>query len=220
MLGVTGLLPATPPAPVPDGAIPIDSAGRAALVATGLALVLAVLGRPLLLRLMGGRRHLDGPGAGAALHARRGRVLAALMWLVNPYAAACWSRPRTSGCSSWRPACACGAAPPWAWSRCRCCAVPASSALNIAGQAGYRPLDFVWALLLAVAGGQIGPVGWLFWSIAAGCVVAALVLAWRRAAGRRTTTGEARGSPCAARSRYAGPGLARRHGVGAAAMRR
>jgi hypothetical protein len=79
------------------------------------------------------------------------------------------------------------------------------AALNIAGQGGYGPLGFVWALLLAVAGGQIGPVAWLFWSIAAGCVVAAVVLAWRT---RRLPTDEPGEARITVRGpvTYAGPG--------------
>lgn len=177
VLGVTGLLTATPPAPVPDGAIPIDGAGRAALIAAGLVIVLAVLGRPLLLRLMGGRRHLEGPGAGAAL-LLAWTVLAALMWLVNPYAAAfmvpaahLWLLIAAPNVRLRRPA---------ALGLVALSLLPfLIAALDISGQAGYGPLDFVWALLLAVAGGQIGPVAWLFWSIAAGCAIAAVVLAWR-----------------------------------------
>jgi len=53
------------------------------------------------------------------------------------------------------------------------------AALILAGQYGYGPLDFGWALLLAVAGAHIGPISWLFWSLAAGCAIAAVVLAWR-----------------------------------------
>jgi hypothetical protein len=49
----------------------------------------------------------------------------------------------------------------------------------LAGQFGYGPLDLVWSLLLLVAGGHIPPVAWLFWSLVAGCVAAAVVLAWR-----------------------------------------
>lgn len=177
VLGVTGLLTATPPAPVPDGAIPIDGAGRAALIAAGLVIVLAALGRPLLLRLMGGRRHLEGPGAGAAL-LLVWTVLAALMWLVNPYAAAfmvpaahLWLLIAAPNVRLRRPA---------ALGLVALSLLPfLIAALDISGQAGYGPLDFVWALLLAVAGGQIGPVAWLFWSIAAGCAIAAVVLAWR-----------------------------------------
>jgi len=55
----------------------------------------------------------------------------------------------------------------------------AVAALVLAGQYGLDPLGFVWALLLAVAGAHIGPVAWLFWSLVAGCALAAIVLAWR-----------------------------------------
>jgi hypothetical protein len=181
VLGVTGLLTATPPAPVPDGAIPIDSAGRAALVATGL----------------------EGPGAGAALMLVW-TVLAALMWLVNPYAAACmvpaahlWLLVAAPGVRLRRGA---------AMGLVALSLVPfLVAALNIAGQAGYDPLGFVWALLLAVAGGQIGPVAWLFWSIAAGCVAAAVVLAWRTRRRPADETGEAR-ITVRGPVTYAGPG--------------
>ena len=202
VLGITGLLTATPPAPVPAGAIPIDGAGRAALVATGLVFVLAVLARPLLLRLMGGRRRLEGPGAGAAL-LLVWTVLAALLWVVNPYAAAfmvpaahLWLLVAAPG----RPAAA----------RCRAGAralslLPfASARSSIAGQAGSTRSTFVWALLLAVAGGQIGPVAWLFWSIAAGCASRRSCSPGARAAGRRTSPASRR-SPCAARSRTRAP---------------
>jgi hypothetical protein len=55
----------------------------------------------------------------------------------------------------------------------------AIGALILAGQYGYGPLDFGWALVLAVAGAHVGPVAWLFWSLVAGCATAAFVLAWR-----------------------------------------
>src|SRR3954452_6893644 len=87
VLGITGLLTATPPDPVPAGAIPIDSAGRAALIWTGLLFVAAAVARPLILRATGGRKGLEGSGAGAAL-LLSWCVLAALLWVVNPFAAA------------------------------------------------------------------------------------------------------------------------------------
>jgi hypothetical protein len=79
------------------------------------------------------------------------------------------------------------------------------AALNISGQAGYGPLDVVWALLLAVAGGQIGPVAWLFWSLAAGCAIAAVVLAWRTRGLPPEETGEPR-ITVRGPITYAGPG--------------
>src|SRR4051794_29438828 len=86
VLGITGLLTATPPAPVPAGAIPIDSAGRAGLIGTLLVLVLAIVAQPFVLRATGGRKGLDGPGAGAAL-LLTWCALATLLWVVNPFAA-------------------------------------------------------------------------------------------------------------------------------------
>jgi hypothetical protein len=55
----------------------------------------------------------------------------------------------------------------------------AMAALVLARQYGLGPLDSAWALLLAVAGAHVGPIAWLFWSLVAGCAIAAVVLAWR-----------------------------------------
>jgi hypothetical protein len=177
VLGVTGLLTATPPSPVPAGAIPIDGAGRAALIATGLVLVLAILGRPFLLRLTGGRRHLEGPGAGVAL-LLAWTGLAALMWIVNPYAAGFM----VLAAHLWMLV----AAPGIRLRRSVALGLVALSllpfvigALVLAGQYGLGPVDVPWAVELAIAGGHVGPVAWLFWGLAAGCAVAAVVLAWR-----------------------------------------
>jgi hypothetical protein len=177
VLGITGLLTATPPAPVPAGTIPIDSAGRAALVGTGLVLVLAVVARGLVLRATGGRKHLDGPGAGAAL-LLTWCVLAALLWVVNPFAAGFM----VPAAHLWLLV----VAPELRLRRSVALALVgvsllpfALAALILAGQFGLDPLGFAWALFLAVAGAHVGPVAWLFWSIAAGCALAAIVFAWR-----------------------------------------
>jgi hypothetical protein len=176
VLGITGLLSA-PPAPVPAGTIPIDGAGRAALIATGLVLVLAIVARPLVLRATGGRKHLDGPGAGAAL-LLTWCVLAALLWIVNPFAAAFM----VPAAHLWLLV----VAPELRLRRGVALALVAISLLPfavatlvLAGQFGLDPLGFAWALLLAVAGAHVGPLAWLFWSIAAACALAAIVLAWR-----------------------------------------
>ena len=177
VLGITGLLSATPPDPVPADAIPIDSTGRAALIGTGLVFVLAVVARPLILRATGGRKHLDGPGAGAAL-LLAWCALAALLWVVNPFAAAFM----VPAAHLWLAL----VAPELRlrrWVALMLVAISllpfAIAALVLAGQYGLDPLRFVWALLLAVAGAQVGPVAWLFWSLAASCALAAIVLAWR-----------------------------------------
>ena len=90
LLGVTGLLPATPPEPVAAGAIPVGTAGTVALVghraggAPGLdraAPRAAAQGRRR------PRARFHGEGAGAALLVTW-CALAAVLWLRNPYAAA------------------------------------------------------------------------------------------------------------------------------------
>ena len=177
VLGVTGLLTATPPTPVPAGSIAIDGAGRAALIATALVFALVVLARPLVLRALGGRRRIEGPGGATAL-LMVWNGLAALMWLVNPYAAGfmvpaahLWLLVVAPGIRLRRSV---------ALALVALSLLPfAIGALILAGQYGFDPLGFAWALLLAAAGGHVGPVSWLFWSIAAGCALAAAVLAWR-----------------------------------------
>jgi hypothetical protein len=89
VLGVTGLLPATPPEPVPAGAIPIGTTGTVALVAVALVALLGwITLRPALLRRTGGPTgRFQGDGAGAALLVTWCAV-AAVLWVRNPYAAA------------------------------------------------------------------------------------------------------------------------------------
>jgi hypothetical protein len=177
VLGLTGLLTAAPPAPVPAGAIPVDGAARAALIGVGLLFVAAVAARPLLLRVLGGRKRLEGPGAGAALLVAW-TGLAVLLWVLNPFAAGFM----VPAAHLWLLV----AAPGIRLRRGLALALVAVSlvpfgiaALILAGQYGYGPLDFGWALVLAVAGAHIGPIAWLFWSLVAGCAIAAVVLAWR-----------------------------------------
>ncbi|MEA2248835.1 MAG: hypothetical protein QOH46_3364 [Solirubrobacteraceae bacterium] len=177
VLGLTGLLAATPPTPVPAGAIPLDGGARAALIATALVAALAVAGRPLLLSVLGGRRGFEGPGAGAAL-LLAWCALAALMWLFNPFAAAFM----VPAAHLWLLL----AAPSVRLRRGVALAIVALSlspfalaALVLAGQFGLGPLDLAWAALLWVAGGHVGPLAWMFWSVAAGCAAGAVALAWR-----------------------------------------
>jgi hypothetical protein len=178
-LGLAGLLAATPPGPVPAGAIPLDAGGRAALIATVLVGVLAVVGRPMLLRAVGGHRGFAGPGAGAALLVAW-CGLATLLWVFNPYAAGfmvpaahLWLLLATPGVRLRRGLALAIAA--------LSLAPFALAAAVLARQFGLGPLDLAWAVFLWVAGGHVGPLAWLFWSLAAGCAVGAVVLAWRSA---------------------------------------
>jgi hypothetical protein len=76
--------------------------------------------------------------------------------------------------------------------------------LSLAGQLGLSPAEFGWFCLLLVAGGVIGPVGWVIWSLVLVCLVAALLVALRSrssAAAPETPRITVRGP-----ASYAGPG--------------
>jgi hypothetical protein len=58
--------------------------------------------------------------------------------------------------------------------------IPAALATAaIARQLGYGAGDFAWTLVLLVAGGGIGPLTWLMWSVVGGAAVAAAAIALR-----------------------------------------
>jgi hypothetical protein len=179
LLGVTGLLPASPPEPVAAGAIPIGSAGTVALVAVGLVAVLGWIGlRPALLRRAGGATgSFKGEGAGAALLVTW-CALAAVVWLGNPYAAALFVpgahallaviAPEVRLRRSLAVALVVVAAAPFLL-------VDAS----LASQLGLSPAEFGWFCVLLVAGGVVGPLGWAIWSLVLACLAAALLVALR-----------------------------------------
>jgi hypothetical protein len=65
--------------------------------------------------------------------------------------------------------------------------VPAAViALSDARSLGYDPIELLWLGVLLVAGGQIGVVTWLLWSIVGACGVAATALALQAGAQRAT----------------------------------
>ena len=47
------------------------------------------------------------------------------------------------------------------------------------------PADFGWFCVLLVAGGVVGPLGWVIWSFVLVCLVAALLVALRSRANAR-----------------------------------
>jgi hypothetical protein len=179
MLGLTGLLPATPPEPVAAGAIPVGTAGTVALVAIGLVALLGWIAlRPALLRRAGARRGpFRGEGAGAALLVTWCAV-ACVLWLRNPYAAALM----VPGAHSLLAV----IAPEIRLRRWLAIALVVVAAapfvlvdLSVAGQLGLSPADFGWFCVLLVAGGVVGPLGWAIWSLVLVCLVAALLVALR-----------------------------------------
>jgi hypothetical protein len=179
ILGVTGLLPATPPEPVPGGAIPVGTTGIVALVATALVAVLGWIAlRPALLRRVGGRPgRFHGEGAGAALLVTW-CALAVVLWVRNPYAAALL----VPGAHSLLAV----IAPEVRLRRGLAVALVLVAAapflivdLSIGSQLGLSPADFGWFCALLVAGGVVGPLGWVIWSLVLVCLVAALLVALR-----------------------------------------
>jgi Peptidase family M28 len=179
LLGVTGLLPATPPEPVAAGAIPIGSAGTVALVAVGLVAVLGWIAlRPALLRRAGGATgRFQGEGAGAALLVTW-CALAVVVWLGNPYAAALF----VPGAHALLAV----IAPEVRLRRGLALALVVVAAapfllvdVSVASQLGLSPADFGWFCLLLVAGGVVGPLGWAIWSLVLACLAAALLVALR-----------------------------------------
>jgi hypothetical protein len=178
VLGVVGMLgPATSP-PAPPGAIPLDATGWAGLAAAALAFaLLALVLRPALLRLAGAARRVPDDGAGVALVVALVAV-SAVLWVVNPYAAALlvpaahlWLLVASPEAPLPRPArlllVAVGLLP-WL-----VLVVALSRVL------GVGPGGAAWWSLLAIAGGQGALLGWLVWSVGAGCAALAVALALR-----------------------------------------
>jgi hypothetical protein len=167
-LGATGLLAATPPAPVPAGAIPIQ----------GWALACEAL--VLLLGFVLVRRLLAAEPAGAGIGMLLGMLIVELVaWVVNPFAALLlvpaahlWLLLAAEEVRMRRPVAVLlvvvGLAP------------FAIVALTEAHALGMGPLQWLWALVLAIAGGHVSVGAWLLWSLFAGCAVAALLLALAR----------------------------------------
>jgi hypothetical protein len=180
-VGAVGLLPATPPELVPAGAVPMDAAAKAAVVAIALIAVLGWLVlRPWLLARLApetlGRR-LAGEDAGAALLVVWS-ALAVVLWLVNPYAAALL----VPGAHLFLAV----VEPGLRLRRALAVGLVAAAALpfvlvllSVASQLGMGPADFAWACVLLVAGGVVGPVGWVVGSLVLACLASATLLAVR-----------------------------------------
>ena len=202
---VVGLLDITPPGPVPAGAIPLGGSGTVVLVAVLMVIVVGLLLRHPLVRLLtgGGRgKPTQDPGAGAAVLI----VLCAaavLIWARNPFAAALvipalhlWMwivdpklrRPRPLALVFL----AVGLVP------------PILVVLYYAGSLGLDPVGLAWNGLLLVAGGHLGVIAGLEWSLLLGCVACVIPMALR-AVPRRSP---AEPVPVTVRGpiTYAGPG--------------
>jgi hypothetical protein len=193
---VTGLLSATPPAPVPAGAVPLH-AGELALL---IALALIVVGAFAALR-----RWVVSEPAGPAAPSGLLLAMCALtiaVWVFNPFAAGLIVV----------------ALHLWMWLMVADLRLHPVAAvlLLLAGLApavlvivyyantlGLGPLQALWTAVLMVAGGAVGPLAVLAWSALLGCAVCAVVLALRATRDR-----QAEQQPITVRGpiTYAGPG--------------
>ncbi|MGI8903723.1 MAG: hypothetical protein ACR2IP_08740 [Solirubrobacteraceae bacterium] len=206
--GASGLIGAAPPGPVGAGAVPVQAAGVVVLIAAALVIAVAfAFLRPLVIGLVsrapgraGGTGVAGGPGAAVALLAVMCGVSLAI-WITNPLAAALISP----------------ALHLWMWVLApdvRLRTVP-MLALLIAGiippvlVAAYyanalelAPLGVVWNGMLLLAGGQVGLLAALEWSVVLGCAVSVVLIALRSAGGNRPLPPVTVRGPVT----YAGPG--------------
>jgi hypothetical protein len=206
---LVGLLGVTPPAPLGPGQVPLAGAGIVVLAVVGAAIVLMLLFRKQLVALLIRTRpprplgSPSNPGAGAALLL----VMCALtlgIWVRNPYAAALlvpalhlWMWVLDPGVRMPRPLAAvlllAGFAP------------PVLVALYYGRAFGLGPVDAAWTGVLMIAGGYVGLVNALLWSLVLGCFASAISIAIRRPRPDRPKREEV---PITVRGpiTYAGPG--------------
>jgi hypothetical protein len=207
---LAGLLDVVPPGPVAAGSVPLHSAGIALLAVLALVIVLSFVAfRPLLIRLAAprsrSRRQPEQPagqGAAAALLLVM-CVVSLAIWLKNPFAAALV----VPALHLWmwvvdpevrlRPAArvvllVVGLAP------------PALVILYYASTLGFGPFELIWNGVLLIAGGHVGMLVAVEWSVVLGCVASAVVIVSRA---RRAPLPEEE-TPITVRGpiTYAGPG--------------
>lgn len=206
---LVGLLGVTPPAPLGAGQVPLHGAGIVVLALVGVAIVLTLLLRKRLVALLSRSRpprplgSPSNPGAGAALLLVMCAVTLAI-WLRNPYAAALlvpalhlWLWVVDPDVRMPRPVAAvltlAGFAP------------PVLVALYYGRALGLGPVDAAWTGVLTIAGGYVGLVNALLWSLVLGCFASAVSIAIRRPRPDRPRREEV---PVTVRGpiTYAGPG--------------
>jgi hypothetical protein len=173
-LGRLGALPA-PPLPMQASALELGGDATRAVLAVALALGLAWLAWPWGVRRLGLRARPDDDGAGLAMLTVL-LAVAIAVWLSDPYAALLvvgalhlWLllvSPRT------RPPL------PAALALVAVALVPLALLIAFyARELGIGPGGIVWDAVLLLAGGQVGIVATVLWSLGFGCVVAAALLA-------------------------------------------
>ncbi len=201
---LAGLLGATPPGPLGAGAVPLGGAGIIVLALLACVIGISLLVRRWLIEAVGGG--LGTPanaGAGAAVLLVMS-VIALVIWYRNPFAAALLIP----------------ALHLWMWVLDPGVRMPRSLAvvLVLVGVApgalvvlyymqafGLGPIQALWNGVLLIAGGYIGVVAALQWSVVLGCLTSVISIAARRPRLHRSRPEE---TPVTVRGpvTYAGPG--------------
>jgi hypothetical protein len=180
LLGRLGIIAAAPSAPVPDGALSLDSAALTALAAVALTFALSWLLLGALLRRLGVSEPVfrpDGDTAGlppVLLLSGLGVVV----WIGNPYTAMLL----VLAVHAWLLI----AAPELRPRRSIALGIVALGLLPLAltivfyaHQLGYGLGRTAWEAVLLVAGGHVGLGSALLWSLALGCAAAVAMVAAR-----------------------------------------
>jgi Peptidase family M28 len=175
LLSWLGILGAAPPEPVVPSALPVDGSAATALLAAGLVFVLAWLQWRTLVRRLGWGRRPDGEVAGLSMLLVLLPV-SLVVWVLNPLTALllapalhlwlllAWPelRPR----------------PPGALALVGLALAPLGLLTAFyAHQLGLGPVEVAWTAVLLLAGGHIGVLGAVLWSVGLGCAAAAAMLA-------------------------------------------
>ena len=205
VLGRLGIVAAAPPVPVLPSALPVDGPAAGAVVAVLLVLLLAWLLWPACMRRAGLRVRPDSDAAGLAMLLVL-LAVSVVVWVLNPIAALLlvpalhlWlfiaspeRRPR----------------PPAALALVALALLPLALLVSFyADQLAIGPGGVAWMAVLLVAGGHVGVLAALIWSLALGCVAAAVMLALTSPAPPRPVGGD-EGATVTIRGplSYAGPG--------------
>ncbi len=180
---LSGWLPAAPPGPVRAGGVPLQGAGIAALAAIALVIVASFIWlRPLCIRLagrIGSKTRQEPPGDGAAVALALVMCLTTIfVWVLDPVAAALvvpalhlWLWLTHSSIRGRRSLQALFAL--------LGLLAPALVVYYYVHSLGLSLVEIPWNGLLALAGGQLGPLAAVYWSLLLGCVASALVIMLR-----------------------------------------
>jgi hypothetical protein len=213
LAGAAGLSAAAPAAPVPGRVLSIG--GWDLVLLAGIVLVLAgglLWLRPLATRSVGLVQEADAKRASGAQpsHVSAGNgagvllvlcVLSLALWYANPYAAAVMA----PALHMWMWSIESGRLPLWARIALLLggLVAPAMIVAYYAVTLGLNPVELAWSWILLLAGGAVGWVAALEWSVFAGCALSVAAILLR-------STGAPRPEPVPVTVRgplsYAGPG--------------